>query len=104
MSRPPRGAALAAFPSFSSLSSSDTLTEAQRRRIREALRGPVGQLAHDVALIQGAIDGPDPEYALFLALEVLRDLAPALAILDQRLAGVAKPAAARPRLALAAVV
>lgn len=97
MSRATRGAApLAAFPSFVMLSQTEDLTAAQRTKIRNALREPVAQLVHDLSLIQGAVEGPDPEWALYLSLDVLRDLAPTLAAIEAKLSKVlaATPAAA----------
>lgn len=48
-------------------------TEAQRRALVEVLGPQVEDLAHEVSLVAGALKGPDPEYALDLLGDVLRD-------------------------------
>ena len=58
------------------LAASDSVSEEDRTAIRAALTPMVEQLQHDVALIRRALDGPDPEFALFLAVETV-EAAPA---------------------------
>lgn len=53
----------------SALAASEGATEEERAAIRAALLPMVEQFQHDAAVIRRALDGPDPEFALYLALE-----------------------------------
>lgn len=56
------------------LASRDELDARSRAAIRSALEPLVADLHHDIGLVAASLRGPDPEYALYLFVEVLREM------------------------------
>ena len=69
------------------LAAADDLTPKMRAKIREALAPLLDQLGAEVSLAVAALDGPDPEFALSLLVDIVTELPGSLRALEGALAG-----------------
>lgn len=92
---PSLGADMILGRTTSLLAAKDAVTEAERQAIRFGLGPVLEQLGHEVALLHAALAGPDPEFALSMFVDVLREIPGRLADLETALRPVAAVSAVR---------